>query len=52
MATTKLSSKGRELEVIYMGDGVLLKPRAPFEEASTEDLESVMKIRIVFQQCI
>ncbi|PCK07223.1 MAG: AbrB family transcriptional regulator [Alteromonadaceae bacterium] len=34
---------GQELVVVEHGDGILLKPRAPFEETSINDAASCLK---------
>jgi AbrB family looped-hinge helix DNA binding protein len=36
---------GQELVVIDFGDGILLKPKTPFEETSIGDVASCLKFR-------
>lgn len=33
---------GQELEVVDVGDGILLKPKTPFEETSIKDVASCL----------
>jgi AbrB family looped-hinge helix DNA binding protein len=37
---------GLELQVIDMGDGVLLRPKAPFAEAVLDDVAGLLKNRV------
>lgn len=36
---------GQELVVVDVGDGILLKPKTPFEETSIKDVASCLKFK-------
>ncbi len=45
MRTSHRWETGQELVVVDVGDGILLKPKTPFEETSIKDVASCLRYK-------